>query len=268
MGIIIRCFFLGFINAYILHHADKRLFAIFGTILCFATPRSASAGPPFLTDDLEPVDYRHGELYLFSSSTRDAGGTSGVGPAVEFNYGILPDTQFHIIFPIAFNAPSGEHSHLGYGDTEVGVKFRFIHQGNIMPDVGTFPLVEIPTGDADNGLGSGQAQYFLPIWLQKDFGKRTIYGGGGYWINPGSGNKNHWFSGIVLQYAFTNTFYLGGEVFHQTAVSVDSKDSTSFNLGGGLPLVGGFQILFSAGRGLEHASSNYFSYYIALYRAF
>jgi hypothetical protein len=52
------------------------------------------------------------------------------------------------------------------------------------------------------------AQYFLPVWLQKDFGKWTTYGGGGYWINPGAGNKNWWFSGILLQYSFTETFYL------------------------------------------------------------
>jgi hypothetical protein len=61
---------------------------------------STLAGPPFRTDDPIPVDYHHGEVYLFSTGTRDSDGTGGVGPAVEFNYGILPDTQFHLIAPL------------------------------------------------------------------------------------------------------------------------------------------------------------------------
>lgn len=242
--------------------------AIFLVVLWLIVPADVFAGPPFRTDDPEPVEYRHGEVYLFSTGTRDSEGISGVGPAIEFNYGIFPDTQFHIICPIAFNSPHGMASHFGYGDTEIGIKYRFVHQTAIIPDIGTFPLIEIPSGDAHKGLGDGKAQYFLPVWLQKDFGKWTTYGGGGYWINPGAGNKNWWFSGILLQYSFTETFYLGGEVFHQTAYTVYGKDSTSFNVGGSLPLTGKFQLLFTAGSGLQHASINRYSYYIALYYAF
>jgi hypothetical protein len=226
------------------------------------------AGPPFRTDDPIPIEYLHGEIYLFSTGTHEAGGTNGVGPAVEFNYGILPDTQFHIVAPMAYNAPEGESSHFGYGDTELGVKYRFVHQTSTLPDIGVFPLVELPTGDRGNGLGNGEAQYFLPVWLQKDFGKWTTYGGGGYWINPGSGNKNYWFTGILLQYSFFENFYLGGEIFYKSADTVDGEESSGFNLGGSIPLVANFQVLFSAGSGLTNSSSNEFSYYIALYRSF
>lgn len=237
-------------------------------ILWLIPTASALAGPPFLTDDPIPVDLYHGEIYLFSTGTREEGGTSGLGPAVEFNYGILPDTQFHLITPMAYDAPRGEDSHFGYGDTEIGIKCRLVHQTDFLPAIGIFPLVEIPTGDQDKALGNGQAQYFLPLWMQKDFGKWTTYGGGGYWINPGSGNKNYWFSGILLQYSFSDTFYLGGEIFHQTADTVDGKDSSGFNIGGSVPLAGNFQLLLSAGRGLTNSSVNRFSYYIGLYRAF
>ncbi|EFK10909.1 conserved hypothetical protein [delta proteobacterium NaphS2] len=57
-------------------------------------------------------------------------------------------------------------------------------------------------------------------------------------------------------------------MFYQTADMVDGADSLGFNVGGAVPLVNGFQILFSAGRGLTNISTNQFSYYIALYRAF
>jgi len=241
---------------------------VFVATLWLIPAAAAFAGPPFRTDDPVPVGYHHAEFYLFSAGTHDAGGTSGVGPAVEFNYGPLPDVMLHLIAPMAYDAPEGESAHFGYGDTEVGIKYRFVHETDVIPMIGTFPLVEIPTGNEDKGLGNGKAQWFLPIWLQKDFGKWTTYGGGGYWINPGSGNKNYWFSGVLLQYSFSDSLYVGGETYYQTADTVDGKDALGFNVGGSLPVVSGLQLLFSAGRGLTNTSTNHFSYYIALYRAF
>jgi hypothetical protein len=242
--------------------------ALLVVILWFIQAATVIAGPPFRTDDPVPVEHCHGEIYLFSNGTHETGGTSGLGPAVEFNYGPLPDTMLHLIVPMAYDALEGDASHFGYGDTELGVKYLFVHQTDFLPVVGVFPLVEIPTGDRDNGLGNGKTQYFLPVWLQKDFGKWTTYGGGGYWINPGTGNRNYWFSGILLQYVFSEGFYLGGEYFYQTADTVDGKDSSGFNFGGSIPLVSNFQLLFSVGRGLTTTSTNLFSYYVALYRAF
>jgi len=229
---------------------------------------AALAGPPFRTDDPIPVGYRHSEAYLFSAGTFEADGKSGVGPAVEFNYGPLPDTMLHLVAPAAYDAPEGAASHFGYGDTEVGVKYRFVHETERLPAIGIFPLIELPTGDEDKGLGSGKAQYFFPVWLQKDFDKWTTYGGGGYWVHPGPGNRDYWFTGILLQYNFGDTLYLGGEVFYQSADTADGQDNTGFNVGGGFPLAGAFQLLFSAGSGLTHTSRNRFSYYLSLYREF
>jgi Putative MetA-pathway of phenol degradation len=246
----------------------KKIIWVFVAMTLLSAWTSAFAGPPFRTDDPEPVGYHHGEVYLFTAGTRNANGVSGVGPAIEFNYGIFPDTQFHVVTPVAFNAPHGEASHFGYGDTELGIKYRFSHQNDVLPDMGVFPLVEIPSGQANEGLGNGKARYFLPVWLQKDFGKWTTYGGGGYWVNPGEGNRNWWLSGVLLQYSFAEDLYLGGEIFHQTADTIGGKDSTSFNVGGSLPLFAEFQLLFSAGSGLHHSSKNRFTYYAAIYHAF
>ncbi len=85
--------------------------------------------------------------------------------------------------------------------------------------MGIYPILGPPTGDASRGLGTGAIHAFFPIWLQKDFGKRTTYDGGSYWINPGAGNRNYWFAGWVLQYQVTGALSLGGEIFHQTALS-------------------------------------------------
>ena len=61
--------------------------ALWATVLISS---SAFAGPPFRTDDPEPVDYQHWEFYTFTSGTHVNGDTAGVGPAIEFNYGLNP----------------------------------------------------------------------------------------------------------------------------------------------------------------------------------
>ena len=226
------------------------------------------AGPPFRTDDPVPVPYMHGEFYFFSTATLDASGVSGIGPAVELNYGVFPNTQLHLVLPLAFDAPKGIPSQFGYGDTELGIKFRFINQGDITPDIATFPLIEVPTGDASRNLGNGKAQIYLPLWLQKDIGTWTVYGGAGYWINPGVGNKNWNFSGILIQYNFTDAFFLGAELFHQTASAANAPDNTGIHIGGGIPIVKDTQILWSCDPDNGITAYKHFSYYVGLYHTF
>jgi hypothetical protein len=237
--------------------------------LLLAAEITAWAGPPFRTDDPMTTPYRHGEAYLFSAGERSADGTMlGAAPGVEFNYSLFPDTFVHSVLPLAYNGPRHGEPAYGLGDVELGLKWHFVHASGWIPDFGTFPLVEVPTGDRARGLGNGVAQFSLPLWLQKDWGPWTLYGGGGYWINPGAGNKDWWFTGDLLQRQVSARLYLGAELFHQTPNSSESRDSTGFDVGGGYALGAGYQVLFSAGRNVQDVASNRFSYYVALYRAF
>jgi len=88
-------------------------------------------------------------------------GISGTAPHFEINYGIFPEMQIHIIVPLAFSHPKIGNSAYGPGDVELGLKYRFVNETSSMPQVGVFPLLEIPTGNAEKGLGSGNAQVFI-----------------------------------------------------------------------------------------------------------
>lgn len=69
---------------------------------------AANAGPPFRTDDPEPVEYQHWEYYTFTTGTHVDGDTGGVAPAMEFNYGLIPNGQFHLVVPHGtFDSPTG-----------------------------------------------------------------------------------------------------------------------------------------------------------------
>ncbi|MGE5197212.1 MAG: hypothetical protein ACM3IL_01745, partial [Deltaproteobacteria bacterium] len=106
-----------------------KLFKKAGLALAFLVNSgfTAQAGPPFLTDDPEPVEYRRWEVYLAATYIRDKDQKSGTLPQVEINYGLLPDLQVHLIAPFTFIHPKGSTLNYGYGDTELGFKYRFVH---------------------------------------------------------------------------------------------------------------------------------------------
>jgi hypothetical protein len=232
----------------------------------------ATAGPPFQTDDPEPVPYQHFEFYTLSTGTAIHGGTSGVGPAWEFNYGLIPNGQVHIIAPLTFDSPAAGRSQFGYGDTELGFKYRFVDEdkNGSRPMIGVYPLVELPTGNESLGLGAGNLRAYFPLWIQKSFGDWTTYGGGGYWINHGDDtlNRDYWFFGWLLQRQVTKQLAIGGEIFHQTATVVfggteSGAATTGFNIGAIYDFDEHNHLLVSAGAGLQNAAAtNLFSWYI------
>ncbi len=234
-------------------------------VLWCLVPAAANAGPPYRTDDPEPTPLGHYEFYTFSTGTVVHDDTSGSLPAFELNYGLIPNGQLTIDAPVAFDSPSGGATQFGYGDTQVSFKYRFIQEDEKgwRPQVAVFPLVQLPTGDQSRGLGAGHVLGFLPIWAQKSFGEWTTYGGGGYWINQGdAGDKNYWFFGALLQRKITDKLSVAGEIFHQTANTVDGDDSTGFNFGAIYDFNDHDHFVFSAGRGLQNAdTTNDFSWY-------
>jgi len=236
-------------------------------------PSRATAGPPFQTDDPEPVPYQHFEFYTFSIGTAVRGDTAGAGPSWELNYGLIPNGQFHIVMPLAYDSPAGGPPQYGYGDTELGFKYRFIDEdkNGSRPMVGTFPFLELPTGAESRSLGAGYVRAYLPLWVQKSFGDWTTYGGGGYWINHGDDtlNRNYWYFGGLLQRQVTKQLAIGGELFHQTATLVFGNDiaatkpTTGFNIGAIYDFDEHNHLLVAVGAGLQNAPySNLFSWYI------
>jgi hypothetical protein len=238
--------------------------------------RPARAGPPFLTDDPEPVDLGHWEVYAFSDGAFEHGAATGVGPSVEINFGAAPNLQLHFIGNLAYDEPPGQPRQYGLGDAELGAKYRFIDPGkdDWYPQVGIFPLVVFPTGAAWRGLGAGYVQAFFPIWVQKDVGDWTTYGGGGYWINPGPGARNYWFAGWLVQRRVTKRLALGVEVFQQTSSMVGRQASGGFNLGGVYDVTDHYHLLVSVGRGgllyaVDGGAVSYpTTYYLALQHTF
>jgi hypothetical protein len=222
---------------------------------------TASAGPPFRTDDPEPVPEGHWEIFQFSTATHASGDTAGTLAGIDANYGAAPDLQLHATFPLAFDKAEGRELVAGYGDTE----FLAEDESGWRPQAAIYPLVDVPMGDAARSLGTGRTHAFLPLWVQKSVGDWTTFAGAGYWINPGPGNRNYWYFGWVVQRPITQNLSLGGELFHQTATTAGSKDQTGFDLGLTYDLSEHYHLLDSLGPGLQNArTTDVFTYYAAL----
>jgi hypothetical protein len=243
----------------------RRFHSIVVSLASLLLAPRASAGPPYLTDDPEPPPYGHYEAILFTMGVAADGAAAGALPAMEFNYGGFPNTQLHVMLPLGF-AASGEETKFGSSDAEIGVKYRFVQEDEQgwRPQVATYPQIEIPLAPASNSLASRSVDAFLPLWVQKDLDANwTIDAGGGYWVNPG--DKNYWFTGVLLQRKLSDVLVAGAELFHHTPNIEAGPALTGFNVGATYDFDEHLHLLVSAGRGLQNAAAtDQFTWYLGL----
>lgn len=220
--------------------AMVRLLAVIALII----PTAALAGPPFMTDDPEPTETGHWEIYGPLVEIEGRGDTFGGATGVEVNYGAAPDLQITAGLPVGF-----EHDntgwHWGRGDLELSAKYRFYHDEAAGLSVAAFPGVTLPT--ASNGMGNGKVTALLPVWLQKDSGNWSLFGGGGYAINPGAGNRDYWTGGVAVTRQIDDRLLLGVEADRQGPDAVGGRAATSLGVGAIYQLKAPFRILAAGG---------------------
>jgi hypothetical protein len=254
--------------------AARRMLGAFAVLISICA--TALAGPPFQTDDPEPIDFRHYEFYTFGTWDGTRVENDSVGPAAEFNWGALPDVHLHIIVPAAAVFPSNNPSlapagvgprAFGLGDIELGIKYRFVHETKQRPMVGTFVMFEIPTGNAAKGLGVGKTWYKLPLWAQKSSGPWTTYWGGGETLVKASGYRSYPFAGWLVQRDLSKKLTLGTEVFYhgpEGLATAQTRPATMVDVGGYYKFRDpAFQLLFCYGHTAIGQRENYA--YLGLY---
>ena len=225
--------------------------ALIALFFAFATSR-AFAGPPYVTDDPEPTEYRHWEIYSgFQFENDGAGTTSASVPFAEFNYGAMPNVQTSIAMQL--NVDDTGPAHRGYGGTEFGIKTRFVQETSTRPQISFYPSVEMPA------LAGAHAVTLLPLWLQKSSGPWTAFGGAGEYFNSNPGMRDSTFVGGALERTLSPGTTVGAELYHQSADTIGAADTTAANVGM-IAQVGTYHaILFSVGRAL-HGSTTFQAY--------
>jgi len=212
--------------------------------LALGAAAPAFAGPPYLTDDPIPTDTGHWEIYVFSdgegrSSSLDA------DTGVDLNYGPVKGVQLTATLPLSFSHEAGQGWRAGTGDVELAAKYRFFDDEKHGLSAAVFPRAFLPTSTL---ASHERTRLLLPVWAQKDFaGGTSVFGGGGFEINPGRDNRNFWQAGLAVTQDVTKALSVGGEVAWQQRDSDDGTAETSAGLGSIVKLSDHYALLFSGG---------------------
>ena len=204
----------------------------------------ALAGPPYLTDDPVPTDAGHWEIYAFTAgeghrSTLDA------DAGLDLNYGPVKGVQLTATLPLSFSHDATEGWRNGTGDVELGVKYRFFQDESRGLSAAIFPRVILPTASRARGE---KARFLLPLWLGKDFaGGTSLFGGGGYMINPGAGNRDFWQAAVALTHDLSKDLSVGGEVTRQGPDTAGGTAQTRAGVGSIVQVGSLASLLFSGG---------------------
>jgi hypothetical protein len=244
---------------------------------CLSGARLHAQGPPFQVDDPVPVDFKHYEFYIFGSTDGTPAETDYSAPSFEFNWGAVPRVQIHAILPFGGIYPSNNPIYLPSGsgssahgllDMELGVKLAIIKETKTIPQIGTFTMFEMPTGDSDKGLGVGKVWYRLPLWLQKNEGKWLFDGGAGETMVPQTGFHDFPYGGFLVKREMNKKLDLAAEIFAhggEGPVTPQAEASTMVDAGGYWHLKGeeAMQLLFAYGHSVAGRTENYA--YLGLY---
>jgi len=234
--------------------------AVVVLVLTFLNLSRALAGPPFVTDDPVPTDYRDWEIYAGLQYENATGGDTPFGaPFLELNYGAMPNVQVSMSTALGDDGTPAVRRY-GGGGIEFGIKTRFVQEAGGWPQISFYPSVSFPTTAGDHAVT------FLPLWMQKTSGPWTAFGGGGVYLNRSPGERDSTLFGLALERTLSPHLTVGVELYHQSADEIGGTDTTAANLGAIAPLGRYHAILFSAGRGFHgnDAFSAYASYEFAL----
>jgi hypothetical protein len=239
---------------------SMRMVGMAGGILILLA-QSAVAGPPYVTDDPEPTDYKHFEIYTFTSGTTTRDGTAGQS-GIDFNYGAAPDLQLTATLPEGYSRTIDGTS-IGASNIELAAKYRFLHQDGFGLDVSIFPRVFLPSGS--NVIGDNRVSLLLPVWAQKDWsGGWSAYGGGGCTMSERRA-IDFCQTGAVLNYQLLPKLQIGAEIFHQTADAGGVPATSSLGVGWRYDLNDTYHLLGYIRRGIENANeTDRYSWYTSV----
>lgn len=219
---------------------NTRFLAAFA--LAVAAP--AVAGPPYITDDPVPTDTGHWEIYAFGSGEAYRSAVDA-DAGLDLNYGPVKGVQLTATLPLSFSREPNGALESGSGDVELAVKYRFLADEKSGVSAAVFPRFFLPTSSIEP---SDRTRLLLPLWVEKDFADGTsLFGGGGYELNPGSGNRDFWQAGAVLTHDFSKSLSLGGEVTWQQRDEDGGTSQTDAGLGAMIKLSKHEGLLFSGG---------------------
>jgi len=211
-------------------------------LLAAALPARAQAEDPEIEPDRPDVtDSTHvvppglvqvefGALFL-----RNAPGQTGATSPFTFRVGVFDWLEARIGADGLASVNGSDPSGTGFGNVQLGAKLRLWAQPGGPPVLSILPNVNVPTGDSQKGLGTGDADFTLALLTGTDFHERghidVNYGIGA--IGGGAG-RPHYLQHLVsasLSAAVTGRFNPYVEVFWFSRTDISGAAETAMDTG-------------------------------------
>jgi hypothetical protein len=230
----------------------RALFLCLGICLV-ATAACAQGGPPYYTNDPGTPGNMNWEInfgYMpFYYSNQSISHT----PDVDINFGIGDRIQLTYENAWLRVQNPGQNAKYGVGQSNPGVKWRFIDGGEDGLSISIFPqaFANNPNDAVRRGITSATDSFLMPIEFTKKFGAIDVdYEAGYEFVHKG---HDGWIMGLVVGHDVTEKLELDMELYGEGTFS-DSSSQPVIDFGGRYKLHKPVILLFMAGRALEPTS--------------
>ena len=85
--------------------------------------------------------------------------------------GLTPSLDFHWASADFLSMVNRNAVHSGFGDSWLGLKYRFSRQNKHVPSFGVFYQAKLPSADDKSGMGTGQVDHAISFLASKDIGR-------------------------------------------------------------------------------------------------
>ncbi len=223
--------------------------------LLVCIPVLAQAGPPMLTGDPGTPGDGNWEINIAATLEKRRSESRWEAPALDLNYGLGEHIQLSYEVPWIVLSPSGEGTRSGLGNSNIGVKWRFLDEEKHGISASIKPEFEFnpPTSSADRGVVEEGTVFRLPLQMEKKLGPVTA----GLEFGRAFKRKQDdaWIYGFVAGHKATERLELLGEI-HGTGRPNFRMHETVFNLGAIYDLGKNYSALLSVGRSFQSAASD------------
>ena len=191
----------------------------------------AQAGPPFLVDDPGIADT--GELLLYPAAQwqRLAAGEKFLSAGLAGSYGFSPHTELGAGLVLARAESAAGEANTGFGDVTLGIKQRLFISESSGPNLTAAYTLSLPSGDADQGLGSGSFDHALYLTADQPLGIFTLTANLGVLRASASDARTAMSYGGLLTCAPTPVTLIGIQGFGNSATFGNMSRRFLFGLG-------------------------------------
>lgn len=241
----------------------KTIFLVIASIFIFST--HVFAAHPLITDDAGTMGAGKAQVeFNFEySSHKESGIKENVTDlSAILTYGITDNVDFVLTLPYQFikvKAEGETFKENGVSDVSIELKWRFYEKKDTC-SLALKPVLTLPTGDDDKGLGNGKATYGLYFIASKEIDPLALHLNLGYIRNENKfdDRKDLWHVSLASEAEIMKDLKLVANIGMERNADRESNTHPAFILGGFIYTISEkLDIDFGVKAGLNKAEVDY-----------